>query len=157
MQRKLTVADIMTYDMTFVFENETVEDVIALLEMTKFTGLPVVDSELKVIGFISEEDIIRACLPSYFNLLQSAAFLPDTNLFISNLQKIAKEPIGKYAYKPAFTVKPTDTLLHVADTIMRKGFKVLPVVDEGGVLMGLLTRLSVIKAAVQTEPVVTER
>uniref|UniRef100_A0A7C5VKK8 CBS domain-containing protein n=1 Tax=Fervidobacterium thailandense TaxID=1008305 RepID=A0A7C5VKK8_9BACT len=151
---RVTVAEMMTYDMTFVFENETVESVIELLDMSSISGVPVVDSDLKVIGFISEDDIIRACLPSYFNLLQSAAFLPDTNLFISNLKKISKDPIGKYATKPAITVKPTDTLLHVADLIMRKGFKVLPVVDDNGVLLGVLTRLSVIKTAMKRDLVV---
>lgn len=151
---RIKVRDIMTYDLTFVFENDTVGSVIDLLNKSGLSGVPVVDMDLKVLGFISEDDIIRACLPSYFNLLQTAAFLPDTNLVLSNLKKIAKEPIGKYVVKPVFTVKLDDTLLSVADAFMRKQYKVIPVVDENGVLIGMVTRLSVLKNAIEKEGVV---
>jgi len=49
----LKVKDVMTYDLTFVFENETVEQVIDLLEKSSMSGVPVVDNDLKVVGFIS--------------------------------------------------------------------------------------------------------
>lgn len=146
---QIKVKDIMTYDLTFVFENDTVESVIDLLNRSGLPGVPVVDTDLKVLGFISEDDVIRACLPSYFNLLQTAAFLPDTNLVLSNLRKIAKESVGKYATKSVFTVKLDDTLLAVADAFMRKQYKIIPVVDENNVLLGIVTRLSVLKSSLQ--------
>ncbi|MEJ5258500.1 MAG: CBS domain-containing protein [Fervidobacterium sp.] len=150
----LKVKDFMTHDITFVFENDTVEVVIDILNKTGLPGISVVDNELRVIGFVGEDDIIRACLPSYFNLLQTAAFLPDTNLFIRRLKEIAREPIGKFATKPAQTVKPSDTLLYVADLIMRKGYKIIPVVDDNNVLLGFVTRISVLESAVHKEAVV---
>ncbi len=150
----LKVKDVMTYDLTFVFENETVEQVIDLLEKSGMSGVPVVDSDLRVVGFISEEDIIRACLPSYFNLLQTAAFLPDTNLVLNNLKKISRDPVGKYISKPVFTVKPNDTILYVADAFMRKNFKVIPVVDDNNTLIGVVMRISVLKSAIRKETVV---
>ncbi|WP_448374931.1 CBS domain-containing protein [Fervidobacterium sp.] len=153
----LRVRDFMMYDLTFVFENDTVEDVIEILNKTSFPGVCVVDSDLKVVGFVGEEDIIRACLPSYFNLLQTAAFLPDTNLFIKNLKKIAHDPVGKYATKPVTTVTPDDTLLYIADMIMRKGFKIIPVVDDNNVLLGYVTRISVLESAVRRELTMEER
>lgn len=149
--QNLKVKDFMTYDLTFVFENDTVEEVIEILNKTGLSGVCVVDTDLKVVGFVSEDDIIKACLPSYFNLLQTAAFLPDTNLFITNLKKIAKHPIGKYATKPVFTVKPNDTLLYVADMIMRKGYKMIPVVDANNVLLGYVTRVSILQRAINPE------
>jgi len=103
------------------------------------------------VGFISEDDIIRACLPSYFSLLQTAAFLPDTNLFIANLKKISHDPIARYATKPVFTVKPSDTLLFVADMIMRKGYKLIPVVDDDNTLIGIVGRLSVLRESAKRE------
>ncbi len=150
----LKVKDVMTYDLTFVFENETVEQVIDLLEKSGMSGVPVVDSDLKVVGFISEEDIIRACLPSYFNLLQTAAFLPDTNLVLNNLKKISRDPVGKYISKPVFTVKPNDTILYIADAFMRKNFKVIPVVDDNNTLIGVVMRISVLKSVIKKETVV---
>jgi len=153
----LRAKDFMIYDLTFVFENDAVEDVVEILNKTSFPGVCVVDSDLKVVGFVGEEDIIRACLPSYFNLLQTAAFLPDTNLFIKNLKKIAHEPVGKYATKPVTTVKPDDTLLYIADMIMRKDFKIIPVVDDNNVLLGYVTRISVLESAVRRELTVEER
>lgn len=151
------VSDIMTHDLTFVFENDTVEQVIEPFDMTRLSGVPVVDSDLRVVGFIGEDDIIRACLPSYFTLLQTAAFLPDTNLFIKNLKDISHEPIIKYATKSVFTVKSSDTLLFVADTIMRKGYKLIPVVDDNNVLMGVVSRLSILKESARREMAVTDK
>jgi CBS domain-containing protein len=155
--KNIKVKEFMIYDLTFVFENDTVEDVLDILNKTSFSGICVVDSDLKVVGFVGEEDIIRACLPSYFNLLQTAAFLPDTNLFIKNLKKIAREPVGKYATKPVFTVKPDDSLLYVADMIMRKGYKIIPVVDENNVLLGYVTRISVLESAIRGELIMEEK
>ncbi|MGC8902962.1 MAG: HPP family protein [Fervidobacterium sp.] len=152
----LKVSDVMTYDLTFVFENETVEQVIDILEKSSLSGIPVVDTDLKIVGFISEEDIIRACLPSYFNMLQTAAFLPDTNLVLTNLKKISKDHIGKYATKPVITVKPSDSILYVVDLFMRKNFKIIPVVDENNILLGVVTRISVLKDAIQKLSVVKE-
>ena len=49
--------------------------VIKLLDNSGLSSLPVVDEEGKVVGIISERDLIRALVPEYVDMLSSASFL----------------------------------------------------------------------------------
>jgi CBS domain-containing protein len=87
----MKLKDFMLNDITSVLENEKVDRVIKILSRQHLTGVPVVDGNFKVTGFISENDIIKSTLPSYFMLLQTVSFIPDMSQFIKNLEKIKEK------------------------------------------------------------------
>jgi len=145
----MKVRDAMIHDVSAVFEDETVEDFIITCLRKMRTGLPVVDEEFRVVGFISESDVIKSSLPSYFELLQSASFIPDTHQFVKRLGDIRNDRIAEHMISPAITVKPDDTLINAADLLIKKGLKTLPVVDDDHKLVGIITRLNLIYSALQ--------
>ncbi|HEW92180.1 MAG TPA: CBS domain-containing protein [Thermotogaceae bacterium] len=136
----MKVKDLMIRDITAVFAEQRVKDVIKICAKQLFTGLPVVDEEMKVIGFISESDIISGAVPSYYSMLQSASFIPDTNQFKRNLNKIKEKPVSEFMTKPR-VVKEMDSAIYAADLLIRNGWRVLSVVDEEEKLVGVVTRM----------------
>ncbi|QTA38289.1 CBS domain-containing protein [Thermosipho ferrireducens] len=142
----MKVRDFMIRDITAVLQDENVGRVLKILSRQEITGIPVVDEDLRVVGFISENDIIRAALPSYFALLQTASFIPDLNQFVKNLKKLSYKPVADIMSKPAISVKESTPLLHAADLMIRHTLKVLPVIDESERLIGVITRMKILEA-----------
>ncbi len=145
----MKVRDAMVYDLSAVFEDETVENVIRMLSKQELSGLPVVDREMRVVGFVNEEDLIKAIVPSYFSLLRSASFIPDTNQLMKNLVKIKDKPICNFMNKVPVVVKEDDALIVAADYLIRYGFRFLPVVNDNMQLLGIIRRIDVLKVVLE--------
>lgn len=145
----MKVRDAMVYDLSAVFEDETVENVIRMLSKQELSGLPVVDREMRVVGFVNEEDLIKAIVPSYFSLLRSASFIPDTNQLMKNLVKIKDKPICNYMNKVPVVVKEDDALIVAADYLIRYGFRFLPVVNDSMQLLGIIRRIDVLRVVLE--------
>ncbi|MCS7175103.1 CBS domain-containing protein [Pseudothermotoga sp.] len=145
----MRVYDVMTRDVTAVTQDETVENVIKILATQSLSGLPIVAEDMRVIGFVSESDIIRAAVPGYFSLLQSTTFIPDMSQFFRTISRIKDKPIREFMAHPPLVVNENASLVHVADLMIRHNVKILPVVDEHGRLLGMITRSNVIRAAME--------
>jgi CBS domain-containing protein len=141
----VNVREIMTKDLTAVESDVPVRELIFILDNAEMPGMPVVDDDGRLIGFISEKDLIRAALPGYFELLHSASFLPDLNQLSKKLTKIAGDPISKYMRKDVFSVREDDDDLHAADLIIRKDVMSVPVVDAAGRLVGRVRRIDLLR------------
>lgn len=140
----MKVRDFLRRDLTSVDRDTPLGQVIRLLEQSGHASLPVVDEEGRVIGVVSERDIIRALLPGYMDLLRSASFLPSLNQMAKKLREIAHLPVERFMTREVVACKPEDTDLHVADLMLRKGLKQIPVVDEAGRLVGVVRRIDLL-------------
>ena len=141
----MKVREIMTKDLTAIERDVPVRELIFILENAEMPNMPVVDDEGRLIGFISEKDMIRAALPGYFEMLHSASFIPDMNQLATKLLRIAEDPVEKYMHKEVFYVTEDDDDLRAADLIIRKGVKNLPVVDGDGRLVGRVRRIDLLR------------
>jgi CBS domain-containing protein len=141
----MKVREIMTKDLTAVEKDIPVRELIFILDNAEMPNVSVVDEENRLIGFISEKDLIRAALPGYFEMLHSASFIPDMNQLASKLAQIAEEPIEKYMSSNLLSVTEEDDDLRAADLIIRKGVKNLPVVDDEGRLVGRVRRIDLLR------------
>jgi CBS domain-containing protein len=141
----MRVREIMTKDLTAVESDIPVRELIFILENAEMPNMPVVNDDSRLIGFISEKDLIRAALPGYFEMLHSASFIPDMNQLSRKLLKIADDPIEKYMRKDVIYVSEDDDDLRAADLVIRKGVKNLPVVDRDGRLVGRVRRIDLLR------------
>lgn len=145
----MRVEEFMERDITAVFQDETVEEFIRACVRQFRSGMPVIDDEMRVVGFISEMDIIHNIVPSYMEMLQSTAFIPDTNLAKKKLLNVKDRPVSEYMRKKVDTVKVGDTLLSVATLMIKHGYKMLPVVDGEGFLIGIVRRSEMLGALLE--------
>ncbi len=140
----MKVRDIMTKDLTSCEKDVSVRELIFILDSAGIPNIPIVDEEEKVIGYISEKDLIKAALPGYFEMLHTASFIPDLNQISKKLAQIADDPVEKYMQHDAIVVTEDDDDLQAADIIIRKGTKSLPVVDSEGRLVGKVKRIDLL-------------
>jgi CBS domain-containing protein len=145
----MKVRDVMIYDISAVFEDDTVERAVDIMSRQLVSGVPVVDEDMRVVGFISETDIMKASIPSYFSLLQSASFLPDANQLVRNISRIKDHKVSEYMSKPPITVEPSAPLIHAADLMIRHGIKTIPVVDENRRLIGVVVKIDILRLALK--------
>lgn len=136
--------DVMRRDLTSVELDTPVAHVIYLLHQSGLTALPVVDEDGRVVGIVSERDLIRAVLPGYVEMLQSAAFLPSLDQLSRKLHEIKEKPIREFMVREVVVARPDDSDLHLADLMIRKGLKQVPVVDGANRLVGVVRRIDLL-------------
>ena len=125
--QEMTVRALMAkHPMAIKTGTELTEVVDALLQH-KFTGLPVVDSQNKVVGFVSEQDCLRKLLISSYHCEGSLV-------------------VEDFMHDQPLTVKDDDSAVNVAELMVTEKPKIYPVVDAQGILTGLLTREQVLRA-----------
>ena len=125
--QEMTVRALMAkHPMAIKTGTELTEVVDALLQH-KFTGLPVVDSQNKVVGFVSEQDCLRRLLISSYHCEGSLV-------------------VEDFMHDQPLTVKEDDSAVNVAELMVTEKPKIYPVVDAQGILTGLLTREQVLRA-----------
>jgi CBS-domain-containing membrane protein len=119
---RLLVSDVMTRDVTTVPPTASVAEVIEWLAGRLFCALPVVDEAGRVVGIITNDELIaRGGLPARLRLLERPG-----------------EAIEATAARSAAEA------LHL---MVARDLKRLPVVDRDGRLVGMLSRVDLLRAA----------
>lgn len=141
--------DVMQRDVKTVSPDATVQEVAEILADAAYTGLPVVDDEGKLVGVVTEADLLvrvkRLNLPTVFPFLGGVIFLESPRRFEEELRKATAALVGDVMTRDVVTVTE-DTPLHELATIMvEKKVNRLPVVEDGR-LVGLVTRDDLIRA-----------
>lgn len=142
--------DIMTTDVIVARKNDDISSVATLLIKEKIGGLPVVDEDYKVVGIISETDIIKkeryVSAPQYINLLQGLIFLDDFKKLETELKQIAAYKVEDLMSKEIVKVNENDSFDEIANIMIKKSINRVPVVDEENILKGIICRYDIIKS-----------
>jgi CBS domain-containing protein len=135
-----TVGELMDRDLTVVMEHSTISEAIDIFYSHNVAGLPVVDVNWRLVGFLSESDILLAATPSYLEVLTQSSFLSgEEEEFVRQLEKLGGLPVRDYMTKSPVAVEPYVSLMSIADLMIRKHLRRLPVVEDG-VLVGIIDR-----------------
>jgi CBS domain-containing protein len=136
------VRDVMTTEVVTVEPSTPFKEIAARLAQHRISAVPVVDAGRRVLGIITEADLL---------LKQEH---PDPKADISLIwtrrrrrerAKAAAAVAGKLMTAPAATVAPTATITEAARRMHTAGVKRLPVVDETGRLVGIVSRADLLK------------
>lgn len=136
----VTAEQLMKRDLTAVMAEDTVEDAMHVLHSHSLSGVPVVDERWRLVGFLSESDILRSVLPSYLEILTRDSFLyGEHELLVKNFSQVRAGVVRDYMQARCQAVQPETNIMNVADLMLRLKVKRLPVVD-GRLLMGIIDR-----------------
>lgn len=133
----------------------TVDEALESLVATRVTGFPVVDDNFKLVGVVSDYDLLA--LDSI-----SGGAEQDTNLFpvvdstwktFNEIQKLLSKTNGKVVgdlmTSAPLVVRENTNLEDAARLLLKTKYRRLPVVDVEGKLIGIITRGDVVRAALQ--------
>jgi CBS domain-containing protein len=139
---KATVKDVMSAEVVAVRRGAPFKEMAASLRQYRISAFPVIDDDGKVIGVVSEADLLAREA-----LAEGQAGLPGAVtglLHHKQHEKAEALTAGDLMTHPAVTVRPGDTVEHAARMMYTLQVKRLPVVDAGGHLIGIVSRSDVL-------------
>lgn len=147
----LRVKDVMTNLVVSLRPDESVHEAAQRLSQNRISGAPVTENG-KVVGMISEADLVHAVLPPV---------RVDRGLSVLDMLYVmgTAHPhghshgmtVGEVMSKLVVTIGPEESIWKAADRMERRGIKRLPVVDEDDYLIGLISRADVVKAVARSD------
>ncbi len=155
-----TVADIMTHNPIVVQPETPLKQAIKIMADRHISGLPVVDGAGKLVGVISDSDLLWQETgvepPPYIMLLDSIIYLENPATYEKDLRKAMGLTVKEVMSDRPISVKPDKPLRAAAQLMQKYHIHRLPVLDDAGKLIGILTRGDIIgsMAASQEEFVV---
>lgn len=145
----MKVKDVMTTAVRRVGAGATLKEAATLMADHCISGLPVVGPDGTVVGVVSEGDILfKETGPAPKAGLVARLF----SLRISELAaKLEARTVGEAMTAPAVTVRPNAPVSEAASMMLDRNVKRLPVVDEFGKLLGIVSRADLVRAFVRDD------
>lgn len=122
----LKAKDIMTKDVVSVDPEATLEDAIRILLSSKISGMPVCDKERRVLGVISEKDIV--------------SFIFSGNVKTTKVKEAMSTKITSFP--------PDADIDKISLTMGEKVIRRVPII-ENGKLVGIISRRSILRTVLK--------
>jgi CBS domain-containing protein len=143
----MLVGDIMDRDLTSLAEETTLLEAISLMAMHDTSGLPVVNSSGRVVGFLSEKDVLRAIIPGYLGYMDENFSMPDVGKIKSMVKRVGHDPARDYMTKNCVAFDERETISNAMVTLFKKDIRLAPVVRDG-MLIGMIDREEILRGFV---------
>ncbi|HVW29121.1 MAG TPA: CBS domain-containing protein [Polyangiaceae bacterium] len=127
-------ADLMTRELLTIGPDDVLESLEAHMAAFQFRHLPVVEGN-KLVGLISHKDLLH--LSS--SMLSTSA--PEENAFLHRL------PAARVMRRDLITVRPSEPLANVAALMWQSRVGCVPVTQEDGTLVGIITEGDFVRLA----------
>ena len=134
-----TVKDVMTTHVVAVRLNATYKDMASRLREFRVSAFPVLDDDDKVIGVVSEADLLTKEALEHVATGRVGGILHGRER-----AKAAAVTAADLMTRPPVTIGPYETVLHAARLMYSRRVKRLPVVDDDGRLIGIVSRADVL-------------
>lgn len=140
-----SVHQVMRGAVVTVSEDTPVTDLVAVLLQRGYRSLPVLDAQRRLVGIITEGDLLRrAGLLARLDL-QTELLPAQIHAQIETLLR-RDERAADIMTQPVVTAQPTESLRQIVERMARSELKRLPVVDAEGHLLGLISRIDILRA-----------
>ncbi|MBS3886381.1 MAG: CBS domain-containing protein [Dethiobacter sp.] len=144
--------EVMTRDVVTVTLAASVTEVARLLVEHKVSGLPVVDEEHRVVGMITEGDLIyqdkKVHMPAFLEILGGVIYLENPQRIVNDLKKMTATKVAEVMTSKVYTVKEDASMEDIATIMVERQVNRLPVVDQNGKLVGIISRQDLVKAMI---------
>lgn len=141
MKDRVTASEIMTSPVRTVRPADPVRKVIVLLCRHRISGVPVVDGKGRLVGLISERDILEAMYPDHPELRQHR---PPLRLH-EGVREIGSIPARQIMVQDVVTAPPDADILRLASVMAVRKIRRIPIV-EGQRLVGIVSQGDVYRA-----------
>lgn len=147
-----TAAFIMTPNVVTVTPETPIREVAELLASNSFGSLPVVNTEGKVIGLVTEEDmasrVAEIHLPRHINFLGGIIYLQSPQRFEEDAERILADSAQEIMSETVTKVKLDTPVEEIASMMLEHNIRRVVVVNVEGQLQGIITRADIIRMQV---------
>jgi CBS domain-containing protein len=139
----MRVRDIMTRPVFTVRPTDPVEGAAALLADRGITAAPVIDERNRLVGMVSEGDLLRGRVPEDPTAHLRVAPKPPTR---------RPHIVAEVMTRDVVTAWPTEDVSDVARTMLDRDVRSVPVLDDGHVI-GIISRRDLLRSVLRTDDV----
>jgi CBS-domain-containing membrane protein len=131
------IRNVMTREVVTVDEQAPFTEMVRLMAVHKVSALPVLDAGGRVVGVVSEADLLHK--EEYQDEPDGAHWLERRRERAARAKAAGRRAVEVMS-SPAITIDPDATVPMAARLLARHGIKRLPVVDDLGRLIGIVSR-----------------
>ncbi|MFF3941058.1 CBS domain-containing protein [Streptomyces phaeofaciens] len=145
------VSDVMTRTVVALRAGAAFKDIAKTMRRWKVSALPVLDGGRRVIGVVSEADLLPKEM--FRDGEPDLDARPGGRPGLTKAEAVTAEELMTV---PAVTVRADDTVARAARIMARRNLKGLPVVDEAGALQGIVSRTDLLKVFLRDDADIAE-
>jgi len=134
LERAVPVSQAMTRQAIAVHEDMDIAEALRILVRNRISGLPVINDEGRVVGIITSE------------FTKDRGLFEDLERSFLKRQEKKEVKVKEVMTSPPVTITPEKDIRVAARLLSEKGIKRLPVVDEKGRLVGIISRADIMRA-----------
>jgi len=147
----MLVKDIMTTSVRTARPDTAIRDVAVTMCFNKISGMPVTDDENRIVGIISEKDLLHAMYPDMSTYVEGGRV--DFEALEGEYKDVLSNRVDAVMKKPVITARPDDPILRAVSIMCLNKIRRIPVSDDNGHLVGILSMGDVHKAIFQANAV----
>jgi CBS domain-containing protein len=115
-------------------------------------GVPVVDEEGSLVGFVSDRHLLASALPEYLKVMADVSFVSEAgDEWVDYFAGSAERPVGEVMSKEVSQIELGKSEVVVAHKMVHDGVSSV-VVTEVGKVVGIVTRLDLYAAIIDKVP-----
>ncbi len=148
----LQARDIMTTEVLTVSPETSIAELSKTLENRKIGGLPVLDKGGRLVGVITQSDLVERArdleLPPAINILDFHFYLEIPSHLLHRVEKMLGTTVGDCMTANPVTVAPDTPVTGVAGLMAKQKIYTIPVM-EGEKLVGVIGKMDLVRAMAQ--------
>ncbi len=149
-QQTVTLEDVMR-PVVSVTPDTPARAALRILAENRMPGVPVVDAEGDLVGFVSDSHLLASALPKYMADMEDLSFVREgTDTWVRYLVESADRPVSEVMSREVSSVELGKSELAVAHKMVHDGTSSV-MVTKNGKLVGIVNRLELYAAVVGIE------
>ncbi len=142
--------DIMRTDVVTVTPEMTIEELGRLFIDKGISGAPVVDAEKRLVGIVTENDLIRQNkrfhIPTLIRIFDAMIPLETSSAVEKEIRTMSASRVSEICSKRVITVETGTSLQDIATIMAEKNVHLLPVMSQGRIV-GIIGKMDVIRGS----------
>lgn len=147
--------EIMTSPVYTVSPDTPVAQIAHLLREQHISGAPVVDGAGKVVGIVTEIDLIkrhaRVHFPVYLPFLDSLVFLESPRRYREDVRRVLGTTAREIMTRSVHTASPETDIEDIATLMVDERANPIPILDHSGALVGIISHTDIVRLVEQAE------
>jgi CBS-domain-containing membrane protein len=151
----MKVREIMTADVAVAHLRTPVNEIARRMDERDVSGIPVVDEERRVLGLVTDLDLIarntRLDPPLFFQLLDARIPLETPGHYLRKLRHMLGTEAGDVMSEDVVTIGPDEEAEALAALFLKSRANPIPVVENGH-LVGIVSRADLLRLMAREIP-----
>ncbi|MCX5703775.1 MAG: CBS domain-containing protein [Candidatus Omnitrophica bacterium] len=142
----MKVKEIMASKIVSIKPDDNAQGALVYLFKMKISGLPVIDTQGRLVGMFTEKDILTAILPSYIEKVGRFVYEENPKSIKKKFEGLVNLTVSQLMRKDVVTVDENASLCEVAHLILTQKVRRIPVLNKEKRVVGIIVREDIVKA-----------